>query len=707
MNNHRTGYLRLRKPDGEVVAADVFWWMIRQKRPEYRGWTIVGEGEGDGAPNGSPLFQPSAPSAPSVVKAPASAPGRFTVAHLCEFAPPSVGGIATLIGNWAAAAPDERHVIVTANPVGAGYWGRVEAIHAPAPELPQVLAQLDPAVCVVHLPIPPTMQTSRPSIWYVHGQLIFAGPKPAGEPLAIIGSSKPDAFGPGWEPDKIMFPPLGVDLEKFAPRPKALIAGIVGRLSPEKVPSEFVAALKLWLPAHPQWRVRVVGVGKDRRLEAPYKSEFARLPVEFVDDQPPAAMPDVYAGLDALLLPSTLEMGGLSACEALASGVPVVARDLPTIRYSLGEGAMYGANDAEILRWLEALEAPSVRAEMGRRARHEAESRHRLDTWANVVRGTYGRESRVPGSGVRGPGSGVRDPGSGVRGPGSETQIPNPEPRVSVVIPVWNTPAAWLRQCVESIEAQTFTDWELILVDDGSDNPETVAALDAWSGRQLLIRLKHGGISRALNAGIAAARTDLIARLDADDYSTPDRLQKQFAYLAAHPDVAVVGGQIATFGDAPAFTTRHPERVELPDDGGESTWWQVNHPAVMFRRSAWEAVGGYDERDGLSQDRSLWLRLLRAGYRIRNLPDVATHYRRHAGQVTQSPEFAAEHAENAAKRGRPAAAPETPAAPPRAARRGKKNDPNGSPQRTERNAEADASATFGRPNLAGGTPESR
>lgn len=126
-------------------------------------------------------------------------------------------------------------------------------------------------------------------------------------------------------------------------------------------------------------------------------------------------------------------------------------------------------------------------------------------------------------------------------------------PIVSVVMPTYNA-AATLLAAVGSLCAQTWADWELIVVDDGStdDTTEILAALARTEPRLVLARQPHFGIVSALHAGLARARGRFIARMDADDFSQPDRLGEQVNYLECHPEIGLVSCLVEFGGDARA-----------------------------------------------------------------------------------------------------------------------------------------------------------
>src|SRR4051812_47715917 len=118
-------------------------------------------------------------------------------------------------------------------------------------------------------------------------------------------------------------------------------------------------------------------------------------------------------------------------------------------------------------------------------------------------------------------------------------------PAVSIVMPVYNG-AAYLAEAVRSMLGQTFEDYEFVIVDDGSTDrtPRILAEFERQDRRIRVISRANTGIVGALNDGIAAAEAPLVARMDADDVSTPQRLHRQVAYLLDHPEVVVLGSRV-------------------------------------------------------------------------------------------------------------------------------------------------------------------
>src|SRR5579883_1018190 len=209
----------------------------------------------------------------------------------------------------------------------------------------------------------------------------------------------------------------------------------------------------------------------------------------------------------------------------------------------------------------------------------------------------------------------------------------NAAPQISAILPVKNG-AAYIGAAIESLFAQTFADFELLVIDDGSSD-ETVAIVEGLgkSDRRLhLLRNPGMGLVDALNFGIAAARAPLIARMDADDIALPERLQRQYEYLAAHPDIDAVGTQVH-FIDANGARTG--KSSALPQDPAAVAktllkFCCLRHPTVTMRKAAAERAGGYRAEFVAAEDLDLWLRLAEHG-ELANLPEALLLYRLHAG----------------------------------------------------------------------------
>lgn len=194
--------------------------------------------------------------------------------------------------------------------------------------------------------------------------------------------------------------------------------------------------------------------------------------------------------------------------------------------------------------------------------------------------------------------------------------------RVSVVITCYNL-GAYLQEALDGALAQTHADLEVLLIDDGSTDPATIAVLDrlAPHPRLRVFRTANQGVARARNFGIGEATGEYILPLDADDRIHPDYAARAAAILDANPDVAFVGCHYRTFGLRQA--DYRPEEYRLPDMLVEN----VVPIASVFRRTAWEAVGGYCPELNSIEDWDLWIGMLERGRRGVVIPEILFEYR--------------------------------------------------------------------------------
>ena len=215
-------------------------------------------------------------------------------------------------------------------------------------------------------------------------------------------------------------------------------------------------------------------------------------------------------------------------------------------------------------------------------------------------------------------------------------------PRVSVVIPVHNA-ADTVGPAILSILRQTLHDIEILLVDDGSNDsgPAILARFARQDPRVRVITLPHGGIVKALNTGTAAASGELIARMDADDVSHPRRIEMQAAYMEREPSCSLLGCRVRMF-PRPHMQggMLHYEAwlnsVVTPAEIARDLFIEspFAHPSVMFRKTAFDAVGGYRDM-GWPEDYDLWLRFAAEGLGMAKLPETLLFWRNHLKSLSR------------------------------------------------------------------------
>ena len=214
-------------------------------------------------------------------------------------------------------------------------------------------------------------------------------------------------------------------------------------------------------------------------------------------------------------------------------------------------------------------------------------------------------------------------------------------PRITVALSVYDN-AAYLAPALDSILAQTFGDFELVAVDDGSADG-SAAILDDYAARDSRVRVIHQsnrGLIASLNRIITEARAPYIARMDGDDIALPERFARQIAFLDAHPDHGLVGTQIR--GITETGQPRHDHAIDHPMTaeaiaealGSSVSGSPLCHPSVMIRHDLLTAVGGYRAAYRHCEDYDLWLRLAERTH-MANLPERLLLYRYSDTQVSQ------------------------------------------------------------------------
>jgi glycosyltransferase involved in cell wall biosynthesis len=202
-------------------------------------------------------------------------------------------------------------------------------------------------------------------------------------------------------------------------------------------------------------------------------------------------------------------------------------------------------------------------------------------------------------------------------------------PRVTVLMPVHDA-AGFIGQALDSVRAQSLGDFECLVVDDGSTDGSAAVASGTGDPRVAVIRQAHLGMTRALNAGLARARGEYVARLDADDWSAPERLARQTAFLDAQAEVTLVSTGIVLVDEAGRrlrnylYPTSHDALARELRQGINP----LPHSSIMFRREIVMKAGSYNEVFRISQDYDLYLRLLdRDEHRLASIPEPLTYLR--------------------------------------------------------------------------------
>lgn len=214
-------------------------------------------------------------------------------------------------------------------------------------------------------------------------------------------------------------------------------------------------------------------------------------------------------------------------------------------------------------------------------------------------------------------------------------------PTVSILTPAYNA-EAFLTDSIESVRQQTFTDFELLVVDDGStDGTAAIAAqYAARDPRVRVSRQQNLGLPAARNAALARARGRYVALLDSDDMWMPTYLADQIGILERRPDLAILSANAFNFGGAwdgqpllPAGPAAHLREVTLLDLVRVEDSVSI---LTVFRREVADTLGGWDTSFARSEDYDFWLRALASGFRLAINPQPLAFYRRHANSLSSN-----------------------------------------------------------------------
>lgn len=211
-------------------------------------------------------------------------------------------------------------------------------------------------------------------------------------------------------------------------------------------------------------------------------------------------------------------------------------------------------------------------------------------------------------------------------------------PKISVIMPVYNTPEEELRESIESILKQTFSDFEFIIVDDCSKN-NVKSVIDSYHDNRIryIRNQKNLGVTGALNVGINNSRANFIARMDSDDISLPQRLEKQLKFLEKNPNIGLISANFLKFPKN--------EEIKLPTTDEEIKHTLIFshncicHPAVMINRSQIpQEELKYNEKEKVCEDYGLWLKLIKYTS-FSNIDDVLLKYRWHKNSISKRKTF--------------------------------------------------------------------
>lgn len=207
---------------------------------------------------------------------------------------------------------------------------------------------------------------------------------------------------------------------------------------------------------------------------------------------------------------------------------------------------------------------------------------------------------------------------------------------ISVILPVYNSDQ-YLKDSIESILNQTYKNFEFIIINDGStDNSLKIIKEYAQSDNRIkVVSRENKGLVYSLNEGISLAKGEYIARMDSDDISMPQRLEKQLQYMIKNKDVDVLASKVKVFGDEDKSTQAYildKYCIDIYEKTIEYNILKENiicHPSVIMKHSYLNKIGGYREKYYCAEDYDLWLRSIKSNFRIRKIDEALVNYRIH------------------------------------------------------------------------------
>lgn len=205
-------------------------------------------------------------------------------------------------------------------------------------------------------------------------------------------------------------------------------------------------------------------------------------------------------------------------------------------------------------------------------------------------------------------------------------------PKISIILPVYNA-QRYLNKALDSLFNQTFEDFELLAINDGSTD-KSLKIITQYASRDSRIKVlnqENQGLVSALNRGIKESLAPYIARMDADDIAHPRRLEKQIGYLESHPECVALGSWVTFIDDAglPFFNYQtHTEHKVILRDILQGNGGAIIHPSLVVRKQALLDIDGYDASCLHFEDFDLYLKLINYGT-FHNIPEYLLQYRRH------------------------------------------------------------------------------
>ena len=209
-------------------------------------------------------------------------------------------------------------------------------------------------------------------------------------------------------------------------------------------------------------------------------------------------------------------------------------------------------------------------------------------------------------------------------------------PLVTTLIPIWNVQSDWLQTCLQSVNAQNFSDHECLIVSDGCPDQKILDDIEHYCHLNSKFRLfhrPHRGIAHALNFGLSMTESKYVARLDCDDFNVGERLQKQFKFMEDNPQITLCGGSMCDTDGKMKYIPHCPKITTLKGfrEAVSRNSTYIFHPTYFFRRAE---VEEYPTDYEHSEDTAFICKLVLKHRKIDNLPDILVAHRLHPNRMS-------------------------------------------------------------------------
>lgn len=210
-------------------------------------------------------------------------------------------------------------------------------------------------------------------------------------------------------------------------------------------------------------------------------------------------------------------------------------------------------------------------------------------------------------------------------------------PAITVLMPVYNA-EVYLEEAIKSVLEQSFNDFELLIINDGSTD-DSLKIIEQQTDKRIRIINKENNFIETLNLGLIKANGEYIARMDADDRMHPERLKKQYEFMKTNPDIDICGTWAETFGTFVGTVQTHSAHEELIS--AMLLYNPMFHSSIMMKKSIFDNDKSifYDKNYPFAEDYKLWTLLALKGFKFANIPEVLLYYRTSIKQVTATYEY--------------------------------------------------------------------